>query len=789
MPLSNVVAAPSGHIALHNEERDAIDVLENSARNVMVHGAVPVGAGASDASVSAAAGTNNAAFAAAIAAAAGNPVFVPVVGAGFPLSLTVTDSGPIHITGPGTLIGSASASVLNVKRPLGSPIGVTVTRLFQHGATNTQGAENLSKLAVTGGGYNAFSAGQAFHISSNNTYAAFGDDAGTLHPVMAGFLTVLGVGMDMPTVAAGGPVEYLRVQGATSGAQGLIQATIAGAGGAAAQVLFSSVTGDFTPGENLAAMAGGVGTPTAGTVIGTAGTMYLLKAGKPFRDSYATSAQIRLVDQTATLKLDVTIDGSGDPEAYATTRLDAIIISGQFSIDAKYRIKGGYSKAMVLKGCYRGRVEPNVVGSLPNHTTSNAYGYGISLDTCTEGVDVINPQGRNLRHLVTTNNNYTAVWAADGIVSGINKILEWGGPLDNTIHGGHGQDCTGAVYDTHPVARGTTFVGSVGKAVTGAGRAASTQPHIFSNRGIDTTYISCVADGGGFLDAAPGTIQDAYYVNRYKNCIATNFTQYGFSQPFDAVSDGGTSYWARVEITDCDFTGDGSTAPYSAQTGLYLGAGRTIVRRTSVARCNGAPLSIVASGSGSIMEIDLDIDYSQAPAVSPILVAGTVTDASIRLIERPVAGLTCLISNVSGSTNWKLEGLERRGSVALPPILLNAGGSSQITNINQINANSRVSITTTESVGTTMITPRTTAQIIKYNAVITADRVIQASTTTGAWVNGDWFKITRTAASTGAFNLIIKNIAGTTLKNLTPGTMCEIRHDGSDVYLADFSTL
>jgi hypothetical protein len=61
-----------------------------------------------------------------------------------------------------------------------------------------------------------------------------------------------------------------------------------------------------------------------------------------------------------------------------------------------------------------------------------------------------------------------------------------------------------------------------------------------------------------------------------------------------------------------------------------------------------------------------------------------------------------------------------------------------------------------------------------WNTPLTADRTVTLSTT-GAFA-GATFRIVRTAAATGAFNL---NIGSGPLKALTPGQWCDVTYDGS----------
>lgn len=72
----------------------------------------------------------------------------------------------------------------------------------------------------------------------------------------------------------------------------------------------------------------------------------------------------------------------------------------------------------------------------------------------------------------------------------------------------------------------------------------------------------------------------------------------------------------------------------------------------------------------------------------------------------------------------------------------------------------------------------------RWNTVLTADRAVTLSTT-GVW-NGAKFRIVRTAAATGAFNL---NVGTGPLKALVAGTWCDVEYNGSAWMLTAYGAL
>ncbi len=78
----------------------------------------------------------------------------------------------------------------------------------------------------------------------------------------------------------------------------------------------------------------------------------------------------------------------------------------------------------------------------------------------------------------------------------------------------------------------------------------------------------------------------------------------------------------------------------------------------------------------------------------------------------------------------------------------------------------------------------TSARTQVWNTAITADRAVTLSTTNA--VNGSKFRVVRTAAATGAFNL---NVGTGPLKALAAGTWCDVEYDGSAWFLSAYGSL
>lgn len=75
-------------------------------------------------------------------------------------------------------------------------------------------------------------------------------------------------------------------------------------------------------------------------------------------------------------------------------------------------------------------------------------------------------------------------------------------------------------------------------------------------------------------------------------------------------------------------------------------------------------------------------------------------------------------------------------------------------------------------------------QVNVWNTPFTTDRSVSFD---GGAQRGDTLRFVRTAAATGAFNLNVPHSAGT--KALTPGTWCDLTHDGSAFFLTAYGAL
>lgn len=162
------------------------------------------------------------------------------------------------------------------------------------------------------------------------------------------------------------------------------------------------------------------------------------------------------------------------------------------------------------------------------------------------------------------------------------------------------------------------------------------------------------------------------------------------------------------------------------------------------------------------------------PSSTPVL-----TDLGILLGSSSGPFIKSATLNPEGSTTAPISSLRARTDGGYHSALgVKANGSSStgwtMAALRAMQTNS------TDSAFT--LTPDTSPEHTIFTAVMAAGRVVTLSTT-GA-IAGMKFKITRTAASTGAFNL---DVGG--LKNLAVSQWCEVTYNGSAWVLTSFGSL
>lgn len=712
---------------------------------------------------------DSAAFLAAITAADGAPVYVPE--GDYPVSLSLTDQD-VYLTGPGTLVHKQAANVIYCKRTLGTAKTVSSITTVQLGPNTPSSSgvstETCSKIAISST-LVGISAGDIYHLSSQDEYSwtgALGTAIGSTTQVWkAGYVPVLGIGLG---VSISGTIsEGNTVTGATSGATGVVKSVAN-----SSVLVFNSVTGDFTNGENL--RVNGV---TQGTASGTG---YIIMAGKLI-DTYTTTPKLRKLPTTAKFIVDgLSVRCSGDPDSIvgSANRQPAFQLMGVYEPQVRnFRIKSAWTRCWQLLGCYGGTLDVTV-DSLPNNadTSEAAYGYAVEIGAATERTDA-KVVGGNCRHGYTTNIYWGGFSFMDPLILGVPKY--------NTCRDSLIRNALSASFDTHNAAYYTTFDNCVSVRSASAVRSVS-RSQGFQNRGFGTTYINCQDIGSvdGFVEA--GNSLDAGFAHtiRYIGCIAQDYQRSGFWVP--AATDGTNEL--REYIT-CTAVGDGSTTntPYF-QSGFYISASLTTLRGCSSARSNGNPYWFIADGAGRFNILDCFADHTDSPSgTSGLRFDGAPLEVNIQNYKVRASALantpTGYFRVHSGSVTLNVDGVSCVNTTTPPPLVSVTGGS---VTVNMRSAGTGVQQVTTVGDAAATLTPRSSKPVQRWNTPLTADRAVTLATTAGTVIEGDSFRIIRTAAATGAFNL---NVGTGPLKALAAGQWCVVRFDGSAWYLEAFGSL
>jgi len=707
------------------------------------------------------------AFVNAIAAANGKPITCNGV---YNVSLNLTDED-IHLVGTGTLIHQQAKNVMRVKRTLGPAINITSIGTVQIGASlpATGISTEVNTKIVIPGSLAGIQQGDLYHIVSQDLYpfsTQMTSNKGiTIQVWQAGFVPIHGIGLDYTGAVNGGFVENDTIVGATSGATALILSCSDNV------LVFGKVTGDFISGENLQ-----VGGTTKGV---SSGTPYLIMRGKLI-DTYTTSPVLRKVPTDKKFIIDglkVKADGDVDTIVGSANRKDTFNLLGVYKPVVKnFTIESAWTRGFRIESCYQGQFDV-FIKKLPNNANESegAYGYGIELSGATEGC-MVRVNGGNCRHAFTTNVRWGGFQFMDPLSIGTIK--------HNTVYDSVIKDAISASFDTHEGCYFTTFQ-NCRSINSRSGLRNTTASQGFQNRGFGTIYDNCHDNGSVVGFTENGVMYESNFVHytRYINCTAINYQQYGFKQESSSVSNN-----PRLEFVDCFAKGDGSTVnvPYY-QAGFYLRGGVTLLKGCVSARFNGTPYQFNLT-SGRFNMIDCFADYFDTPtSITGLRFDGAPAEFNlqnykVRLNPFGSPNLNGIIRVGSGAVVLNVDGISCVNS-ATPPQLAEVTGGSIVINYRSLVASVRP-ITTNGNVGVTL-TPRSSTPTQIWNTPLTVDRTITLDTSVGKVINGDRFRIVRTAAATGAFNLIV----GSGLKNLSAGQWCEVDYDGSSWSVTASGTL
>jgi hypothetical protein len=168
--------------------------------------------------------------------------------------------------------------------------------------------------------------------------------------------------------------------------------------------------------------------------------------------------------------------------------------------------------------------------------------------------------------------------------------------------------------------------------------------------------------------------------------------------------------------------------------------------------------------------------------------------SSAMTVDNDVLVTSCLLeaSEISGNSFYAPTNVTRTACIAVSgatlrkvtigPNVFQASGGTITANYSGVAETESVSADKGNAAAT--LTPSISERVAVWNTPITADRAVTLATTGAA--SGDSFRIVRTAAATGAFNL---NVGSGPLKALAAGQWCEVHFNGSAWALTAFGSL
>lgn len=565
---------------------------------------------------------------------------------------------PIRLRGalllPRPTAGVASKSALQITRSFGAAQAVTnigpVVLGLVNPAWNTP-SYTVSSFRLASGNYAAHRAGKVFQLVSADSYA-WAQRAGYDNVWKGAFVTLAGILMPVTgysfaaastaSVAAGKPAidfdptagrngfEAREVKGASSNVTALVQGDTANG-----QLIFSSIPGNFTQGENLIDVR-------TGALIGQVGQISLITVDR-LNTSYTTTPFIREVplDLGVELDLRIEIDSNQDDFMLSSLRPSAVQLDGVASFNVTLDVRGGYARALVLFSCFRGKVDVTAKG-LPNHALEygpewqNAYGYAVGVSGCTEMVTIY-VNAIDLRHGITTNG-----WGGTYNRNSRNNTVDATGVLCDNYHVyGTVRRCRfsattkgtfAAGIDTHEGCEDNVIENFDISMPTGLGRNLTNGAGVvlrgFGNvvrNGIIRNAQTGIADGSAALDSG-----GLAHTNHIYGVVIDGFQNNGISVDGPTIStliDQSRSNY-RLLVENVLIRGDGTAknSPYY-QYGIVVGNINLITRNVKIEKVNGLPVR--HNRGGIAVHENLVIDYTDAKSTSPLRVDTAMDQLSI----------------------------------------------------------------------------------------------------------------------------------------------------------------
>lgn len=356
------------------------------------------------------------------------------------------------------------------------------------------------------------------------------------------------------------------------------------------------------------------------------------------------------------------------------------------------------------------------------------------------------------------------------------------------------------VYNTNgPAGSGAAIsvIGYSSVTVTGnvaADTAAGHGINVTNNAGTTDPANVVVISGNSLTQIGGGGTGNGIRVRRAKVVSITGNSLLTVATTAISVTDGGDVGLPAVQTESVVVSGN---TVRTADMGVRVSgsATRVLIDGNVVAGCTTSTISTSGTGSGLRVRGNMTDDSGSVASAALLVVplgleeahvTGTTNITAMHASSRADGRRLTLIFDgvltVSDANNLKLAGDFASVAGAMLELRCDTDG-----NWYEVARSTGPEMEIQSSGGSVTLTPGVNAEVQVFTGSITADRSVKLSNT-GA-LKGARFKITRTAAATGAFNRNINNNGGTLLKALAVSTWAEFVHDGTDWVLLQAGSL
>jgi hypothetical protein len=321
--------------------------------------------------------------------------------------------------------------------------------------------------------------------------------------------------------------------------------------------------------------------------------------------------------------------------------------------------------------CYAPKTDMLTVASTKTSQTDPSTGYGLVEYSCAFGVHS-KLKGSGVRHLYT--NGAKGIADEEAATAQPRDFGETDGSL---ITDSIGSGCGHSAFDTHEESRNMTFA-NCWALYRHKGPASIGQPGI-SNRGVNTTFISCGTRGCGFRQNA---IANLDIVSTLIGCVIDTVpTRVQDTAPRNGIESIGTST-ARSIVKML-----GGQVVFHQQAGVSARYSDVYLRNTTIEckRTSVTPSSFFLSNDDSTIELDgVVLDSSGATGAGQVRIA-TVLDADSivevfggrwRGSQVPSTPQSFNMSDEAGTA--KVRDFRADGSIAAP---INAANATTVVSI------------------------------------------------------------------------------------------------------------